>query len=109
MRDDQGHFAPAKARADPMKPPAAVLARRPDSEELDHGAHDPRGSLRIDDGSMKIAGGMRLRGLLQVSRAVGQAPTVAPGIGAPSTPTPARTSRPRECAAPSRCRRAGRP
>jgi hypothetical protein len=38
-----------------MKLPAAVLARRPDSEQLDHDAHDPRGSLRIDDDSMKIA------------------------------------------------------
>src|SRR4030095_3777120 len=80
VRDDQGHLTPPKARADPMKPPAAVLARGPDSEQLDHGAHDPRGSLRIDDGNMKIAWLMRLSGLLQELRAVGRAPRVAPAI-----------------------------
>src|SRR5215470_8596327 len=56
LRDDQGELASAEARADPVKPPAAVSPRRADSQQLDHGRHGPRGSLRNDDGSVKFAG-----------------------------------------------------
>src|SRR5262245_14663515 len=108
VRDDQGHLAAPEACADTMKPPATVLARGPDSEQLDHGAHDPRGSLRIDDGNMNFALAIQLRALLQQAKAVAPAPTGAPAIGGPETPILAPTSHPAESAWPSRCRPAER-
>jgi len=53
-RHDQGHFATPKARADAVEGPAAVFPRSADSEELDHGRHGLRGSLRNDDGTVKF-------------------------------------------------------
>jgi hypothetical protein len=56
-RDHQAHFAASEPSADPVEDPAAVLARGPDAEQLDHGRHHRLRSLRIDDGEVKFDAG----------------------------------------------------